>query len=113
MILVKEKISVPCSQKDKVKELVGRWGWSVGKPYRIAFMAVGITCSFEKEFRDIKEYNEHSVEMDSQFVSELLSVGLSKDFIEKNKRLIVPHEQPQDNAENLMTWRKWREQRHR
>lgn len=112
-MVVKEKIIVPNSYKDKVKELVGKYGWSVGKPSKVGFMAIVIVCSFEKEFKDMKDYNEHSAEMDNQFVSDLVSVGFSKDFVEQNKKVIVPNESTNVSYKEHMTWREWHEQKHK
>ena len=91
-MIVKEIIVVPSSYADDVKGLVGKWGWSVGKPTRVGFMAVALACSFEKEYNDMKDYNEHSAEMDNQFVTDLMSVGFSKDFIQQKKKIILPQE---------------------
>lgn len=111
MFKVVKSINVGNNCIDKVKGLEGLDGWSVGKPHKQSIMCVVVTCKYEVKFKDKEDFEKNFESMEQKYKTDLLNVGFTKEYIDKNTKTVLPTISISQVDEEPMTWKKWHEQR--
>lgn len=92
MFKVIKSINVGNNGICKADGLKGLDGWSVGAPHKTSIMCVVVTCKYQKDFVDKADYETNRQSMEEQFEKDLLSAGLTKEYISKNTKTFLPKE---------------------
>ena len=96
---------------DKSEGLKELKGWVVGTPHKTSIMCVVVTCKYQNDFVDKADYESNRQSMEEQFEKDLLSVGLTKEYISKNAKTILPKEVQNIEEPKPMTFRDWQKSR--
>lgn len=111
MFRVIKSINVGNNGIGKADGLKGLDGWTVGKPHKQSIMCVVVTCKYQKGFVDEADYENNHQLMDEQFENDLLNIGLTKDYINKNAKTILPKEKEVIKETKPFTFRDWQKSR--
>ena len=68
---------------NNAKKLADLDGWTVGKPYKWAIMLAMVNCEYTQTFADKNDYMLNALAMQNKFESDLLSVGFTREQIDK------------------------------